>query len=72
MSITVISHVYNEEYLIPFWLEHHKHMFSHGIIIDYNSTDRTLDIVREICPVIQLVQIYQLDHLMLSKMINVR
>lgn len=50
MNATIISHVYNEEYLIPWWLEHHKKIFNHGIIIDYDSTDRTVDLVREICP----------------------
>lgn len=50
MNATVISHVYNEEYLIPWWLEHHKKIFDQGIIIDYDSTDRTVAIVREICP----------------------
>jgi hypothetical protein len=33
--ITVISHIFNEEYLLPFWLEHHRTIFDHGIIIDY-------------------------------------
>lgn len=56
MPTTVISHVYNEEYLIPFWLEHHKDMFNHGIIIDYNSSDRTLDLVREACPTWDIIQ----------------
>jgi len=56
MVLTVISHVYNEEYLIPFWLKHHKSIFDHGIIIDYNSTDRTLDIIREICPAWEIIQ----------------
>jgi len=50
MNATIISHVYNEEYLLPWWLEHHKKIFDHGIIIDYDSTDRTVEIVREICP----------------------
>jgi hypothetical protein len=50
MKITVLSHIYNEEYLLPFWLEHHKNIFDHGIIIDYNSTDNSLEIIRKICP----------------------
>ena len=47
---TVISHVFNEAYLLPFWLEHHRTIFSHGIIIDYASTDGSMDIVRRLCP----------------------
>lgn len=47
---TLISHVFNEEYLLPFWLQHHATIFDHGIIIDYQSTDKSLDLVRQYCP----------------------
>jgi hypothetical protein len=47
---TIISHFYNEEFLLPWWLSHHKKYFDHGIMIDYNSTDKSLDIIRDICP----------------------
>jgi hypothetical protein len=47
---TVICHFYNEEHLLPWWLKHHKHIFDHGIMIDYFSTDRSMEIIREICP----------------------
>ena len=30
----LFSHIYNEEYLLPFWLNHHKNIFDHGVIID--------------------------------------
>jgi hypothetical protein len=50
MEAVVLTNVYNEEYLLPFWLEHHKGIFDHGIVIDYNSTDSSMDIVRRICP----------------------
>jgi Glycosyl transferase family 2 len=50
MKITCITNIFNEEYLLPFWLEHHKKMFDHGIIVDYGSTDKSLDICRSICP----------------------
>ena len=49
-NITLVSHIYNEEYLLPFWLQHHKTIFKDAIIIDYNSTDRSCDIIREYCP----------------------
>ena len=49
-KVTIISHIYNEEYLLPFWLNHHKDMFDHGIIIDYRSTDNSVSIIKEICP----------------------
>lgn len=47
---TVITHFYNEEYLLPAWLEHHKKMFDIGILIDYNSTDKSVEICKNICP----------------------
>jgi hypothetical protein len=50
MRRTVISHFYNEEHLLPWWLNHHKQIFDHGIMIDYHSTDSSMEIIREICP----------------------
>ena len=50
MYKTIISHFYNEEYLLPWWLKHHKQYFDHGIMIDYASTDRSVEIIKEICP----------------------
>lgn len=47
---TVISHFYNEEYLLPFWLEHHTKIFRSGVLIDYHSTDRSVEIINNIAP----------------------
>lgn len=47
---TVISHFWNEEILLPFWLKHHVPVFDHGIMIDYDSTDSSVDIIRELAP----------------------
>ena len=47
MKVTLISHIYNEEYLLPFWLEHHKNMVDEFIIVDYKSTDKSLDICKQ-------------------------
>lgn len=47
---TVVSHFYNEEYLLPWWLNHHKKVFDYGIMINYASTDRSVEIIKEICP----------------------
>lgn len=51
---TIITHFYNEEYLLPWWLNHHKKYFDHGILIDYHSTDRSAEIIRDICPTWQI------------------
>lgn len=50
MSRTVIAHFYNEEFLLPWWLEHHKKIFDFGVMIDYASTDRSVEIIEKICP----------------------
>ena len=52
---TVLCHFYNEEWILPFWLKHHREIFDHGIMIDYNSTDRSVEIIREYCPNWQIV-----------------
>lgn len=54
--ITVICHIYNEEILLPYWLKHHVNIFDHGVIIDYASTDTSLDIVRQLAPNWKIVQ----------------
>ena len=53
---TILCHFYNEEYLLPFWLNHHKKYFDHGIMIDYQSTDNSVDLIKEICPTWDIVK----------------
>lgn len=50
MKRTVLCHFYNEQYLLPWWLKHHAQIFDHGIMIDYASTDDSVDLIRSICP----------------------
>jgi len=50
MKKTLVGHFYNEEWLLPHWLKHHREIFDHGIMIDYRSTDRSCDIIRNLCP----------------------
>jgi len=47
---TIITHFYNEEYLLPWWLRHHVPLFDHGVMINHGSTDSSCDIVRELAP----------------------
>lgn len=61
MKKTVLCHIYNEEYLLPWFLNHHKQIFDHGIIIDYHSTDRSREIIKEICPTWDIVTSRNLD-----------
>ena len=44
--ITVIAHFRDEEYLLPWWLDHHRSIFDHGILIDHGSTDRSVEICK--------------------------
>ena len=48
--MVIISSFYNEEYLLPWWLEHHKTIFEHGILFNYYSTDKSVEIIKKICP----------------------
>jgi hypothetical protein len=50
MALTLISHFWNEEFLLPYWLRHHVPLFDHGVLLDYGSTDRSLEIIRELAP----------------------
>ena len=50
MQTTVICHFYNEEKLLPQWLKLHREIFDCGILIDYHSTDNSVNIIREMVP----------------------
>ena len=56
MKTTLLTNVFNEEYLLPFWLHHHKGMFDDIIIIDYRSTDNSIEICKSICPNCKIVE----------------
>ncbi|MBT2686910.1 glycosyltransferase family 2 protein [Bacillus sp. ISL-47] len=49
-DFTVICHYYNEEYLLSWWLKHHSKLFNHGVMIDYGSTDKSNDLIRQLAP----------------------
>lgn len=53
---TLLTNVFNEEYLLPFWLHHHKNMFDEIIIVDYNSTDKSMEICKNICPECKIIK----------------
>ncbi|CAF1324836.1 unnamed protein product [Rotaria sordida] len=48
--VLLISHFFNEQFLLPFWIRHHAPMFDMAILIDYNSTDRSVEIIRREAP----------------------
>lgn len=45
-----ITHIKNEEYMLPWWLMNHINKFDVGIVIDYNSTDDSVNIIRKMAP----------------------
>jgi UDP-glucose 4-epimerase len=48
--MTLLTNIYNEEYLLPFWLKHHKAMFDNLIVVDYHSTDNSINICKQYWP----------------------
>jgi hypothetical protein len=50
MPLTLISHFWNEEFLLPYWLRHHSSLFDHGVLLDYGSSDRSVALIRELAP----------------------
>jgi hypothetical protein len=46
MKIQVLSFMYNEEYLLPFFLKHYDWADQINVIYDQDSSDRTLEILR--------------------------
>ncbi len=52
---TLLTHIYNEEYLLPFWLEHHKKIFDDLVVVDYNSTDSSLEICKRMWPECRII-----------------
>jgi hypothetical protein len=46
----LISHVYNETYLLPAWIKHHREMFESAVVIDYASTDGTVETFKKLAP----------------------
>lgn len=56
MRKTITAVFYNEEYLLPWWLMHHKQYFDHGVLINYASTDNSVSIIKDICPTWEIVE----------------
>jgi hypothetical protein len=48
--ITLFTHILNEEELIENWINHHKQLVDHCVILDFGSTDNTINIIQKMCP----------------------
>ena len=47
--------------MLPYWLKHHLPLFDHGILIDHNSTDDSVDVCRALAPYWTVVKTALLD-----------
>lgn len=61
MKKTVVCTFYNEEYILPWFLRHNREVFDHGVMIDYHSTDRSREIIKELCPTWDIVMSRNFD-----------
>jgi len=52
----LITHFYNEEFLLPYWIKHHSPMFDDVILINYKSTDKSCEIIKELAPHWKIVE----------------
>ena len=59
--LSLISHIRNEALLLPHWIAHHRPMFDAATIIDYASTDDSLDIIRTLAPEWRIVRSQNVD-----------
>ncbi len=48
--LNLICHIKNEALLLPPWIRHHAPLFDTVTMIDYASTDNSLDIIRDMAP----------------------
>ncbi|MES2887538.1 MAG: hypothetical protein V4739_05940 [Pseudomonadota bacterium] len=61
MLTNLICHIKNEALLLPPWIRHHAPLFDTVTIIDYASTDESLDIVRQMAPHWRIVRSQNTD-----------
>ena len=50
LASRMVTHFRDEELLLPFFIIHHAPMFDRVIAIDYNSTDRSVQLFEEYAP----------------------
>lgn len=50
IKIGCVTHFYNEELLLPGWINWHREMFDFCYLLDHSSTDRSAEIIKELAP----------------------
>lgn len=61
LMLNLICHIRNEALLLPPWIRHHAPLVDTATIIDYASTDDSLDIVRTMAPHWRIVRSQNVD-----------
>jgi len=46
----LLTHFFNEEMLLPFFIQHHAPLFDHAVLIDFDSTDRSVELIKRLAP----------------------
>ena len=49
-KFTLFTTVLDGEPLLPYWLEHHRRLFDHGVITLYPCRDNSEEIIKEMVP----------------------
>lgn len=48
--VVAVTHFYNEQLLLPYWIRHHAPLFDSVVLIDYHSTDASANLIRSLAP----------------------
>lgn len=48
--ITLITHIWNEAFLLPYFIQHYLPLVDRAVVVDYASVDGSTDIVRQLAP----------------------
>jgi len=55
-KFTLFTTVLDGEPLLPYWLEHHRRLFDHGVIVLYPCKDNSRKIIKKMCPKWQILK----------------
>lgn len=50
MSLGLVSHFFSESLLLPFWIKHHRNLVDQAVLINHDSTDNSVEIIKELAP----------------------
>lgn len=52
----LVTHIFNEEMILPWFIKHHRSIFDQVIVIDQDSTDHSTAIIRALAPEWRIVK----------------